>query len=92
MSEEKAYLLALKAKDGLRTVLEFENENFLAGKEEAAIKLGIWCERISVEQLDEEEFQNARFFDMRDPVVCQIFYLDQWTHFFKSPEEKSQEA
>ena len=82
----------IEAKDGLRAVLEFENESFLAGKEEAATKLGIWSERIGVERLDEEEFQQAHFYDMRDPVVCKIFYLEQWTHFFESTEENSQEA
>ncbi|QPJ63582.1 MAG: hypothetical protein G3M70_17540 [Candidatus Nitronauta litoralis] len=86
-SDTQAYLLVLKSKDGKLTVLEFENENFLNGKLEAAVKLGIWCQRLNnVEELDREEFQGAKFFDMRDPVVCKIFYLEQWIHFFQMNE------
>ncbi len=86
-SDTQAYLLVLKSKDGKFTVLEFENENFLNGKLEAAGKLGIWCLRLNnVDELDREEFQNAKFFDMRDPVVCKIFYLEQWVHFFQMTE------
>lgn len=86
-SDTQAFLLVLKSKDGTFTVLEFENESFLLGKMEAAIKLGIWCERLdNVEELEREEFHNAKFFDMRDPVVCKIFYLEQWIHFFQMNE------
>lgn len=61
-SDTQAYLLVLKSKDGKLTVLEFENENFLNGKLEAAVKLGIWCQRLNnVEELDREEFQGAKF-------------------------------
>ncbi len=89
-SDTKAYLLVLKSKDDTLTVLEFENDQFLTGKLEAATKLGIWCERLAcVDDLDREEFKDAKFFDMRDPVVCKIFYLEQWTHFFQQAESKS---
>lgn len=83
---EQAHLLVLKSNDGTYTVLEFESDHFLTGKMEAAIKLGIWCQKIELEDLDREEYRNARFFDMRDPVVCKIFFLEQWTHFFQLSE------
>ncbi len=86
---EKTHLLALKAKDDTYTVLEFENDRFLDGKMEAALKLGIWCEKLCIEDLDRPEFKNARFFDMRDPVVCKIFYLEQWIHFFQLSEKQT---
>ncbi len=89
-SDSKAFLLVLKSKDDAYTVLEFESDSFLKGKMEAASKLGIWCESLdNVEALDREEFQNAKFFDMRDPVVCKIFYLEQWTHFFQMSENQT---
>ena len=89
MEEEQGYLLALKGKNGEVTILEFENETFLRGKEEAALQLGIWCRRLEVADLDDPEFQQARFFNMRDPVVCKIFFLEQWVHFFNTTEADS---
>jgi len=89
VDDEQANLLALKSKDGRITILEFENEKFLAGKEEAATRLGIWSRRLTLKDLKSREYREARFFDMRDPVVCKIFFLEQWIHFFNPADSSS---
>lgn len=83
MTDSKRYLLALKRKDDSITILEFESQHYLNGKWEAAQELGLWAMIPSDEDLDSKEFEDARFFDMRDPVACKIFYLDQWIHILQ---------
>jgi len=67
-------------------VLEFESEHFISGKMKAADELGIWCKRLSDEDLISGDYESAKLYDMTHHATSKIFFLEQWQHFFKKTD------
>lgn len=81
MSSPESFLLALQGNDGKKIVLEFESEHYLNGKLNAANNLGIWVRRLTVEELQSEEYQDVQHYEMRHSATSKIFHLEQWQNY-----------
>jgi hypothetical protein len=88
MAEPERFLLALQCIDARKVVLEFDTEHYLAGKLEAAKNMKVWVRRVSAEELDSEEYQGLRPYDMGHEVTSRIFHLEQWMHYLLYEGEK----
>jgi len=89
MANDERFLLAIEGKDGAKLVLQFESEHFISGKMKAAKDLGMWCKRLSEEDMKSGQYDDAHIYDMAHHATSKIFFLEQWLHIFKMTNSDS---
>ena len=89
MSSNEKVFLAFEGNDGFKVVLEFDSEQYMKGKLEAAKKLGLWCQQITLDEFLSNGYKGAHVYDMSHKGTAGVFHLDQWRNYLKSADKAS---